>query len=121
MRRPNVSGNVDTIEVTPYSEYYGWLPRCKVATANGIGGAIGKGVSSSTCHFTGKTPQVVEARRTRLQQEKAQGQTNVFRRQMIEIANAQLRGKRSLSKDDFVEDDSLIVGSFIAARKCARL
>ena len=70
-------------EVVPYSRIYGWLPSTKVATSKGW-----KDVSVRSCHFTGKTAEVLKARLERRAGVHPQHRIDVYRRSMLRIINA---------------------------------
>ena len=96
---PMVSRNLKSVtinevaeykEVIPYSHVYGWLPSSKVATAHGW-----KIVSPRSCHFTGKSTEVMRARLARRAKVHKQESIDIYRRTMLRVVNV-AEGERRL-------------------------
>ena len=70
-------------EVVPYSEIYGWLPSSKVSTSQGW-----KDVSARSCHFTGKSSEVMRARQLRQSSVRNHEYIDLYRSSVLRIVNA---------------------------------
>ena len=79
--RKSVTFNSDlntTVTVSPYARYYGFLPHTKVATCDGW-----KDVQAHTCRYTGKTADVIKARRLAHSIAHDRAAIDVYRRTML--------------------------------------